>query len=69
MQRNSARAAMVAFDECYGLGADASSHYAERIGAVTSERVLATAQRILDPRREVIALVAPEGSVPKELQE
>ena len=69
MQRNSARAAMVTFDECYGLGADASAKYAERIGAVTVDRVLATAQRILDPQREVIALVAPAGAVPKELQE
>ena len=69
MQRNSARAAMVTFDECYGLGADASSRYAERIGAVTGTSVLAAAQRILDPRREVIALVAPESAVPKELQE
>jgi len=29
--------------------------------------VLAAAQKILQPRREVIALVAPEGAVPPEL--
>ncbi len=69
MQRNSARAAMVTFDECYGLGADASSKYAEHIGAVTADSVLAVAQRILNQDREVIALVAPAGAVPKELQE
>ncbi len=69
MQRNSARAAMVTFDECYGLGADASSHYAERIGAVTADHILAAAQHILDPQREVIALVAPASAVPKELRE
>ena len=68
LQRNSARAALVAFDECYGLGANASDRYAEHIAAVTGERVLETARRLLDPRREVIALVAPEGSVPAELQ-
>ena len=68
LQRNSARAAVYAFDECYGLGADASSQYAARIGAVTAQDVLAAAQRILVPSREVIALVAPEGAVPKELQ-
>jgi zinc protease len=67
LQRNSARAAVYAFDECYGLGADASSEYAERVAAVTAGDVLAAAQRILAPSREVIALVAPEGSVPAEL--
>ncbi len=68
LQRNSARAAVYAFDECYGLGANASSHYSERISAVTAQDVLEAAQRILVPSREVIALVAPEGAVPKELQ-
>jgi len=67
LQRNSARAAVYAFDECYGLGADASARYAERIAAVTAEEVLAAAQRVLTPSREVIALVAPEGAVPAEL--
>ena len=59
---------MYAFDECYGLGADASAHYAERVGAVTAEDVLAVASRLLEPSREVIALVAPEGSVPLEFR-
>jgi zinc protease len=68
LQRNSARAAVTAFDECYGLGADASSHYAERVGAVTAQDVLAAAQKVLHPQREVIALVAPEGAVPDELR-
>src|SRR5258708_22972564 len=67
LQRNSARAAVYAFDECYALGADSSSHYAERISEVTAQDVLAAAQRILVPSREVIALVAPEGAVPQEL--
>ena len=67
LQRNSARAAVYAFDECYALGADASSRYAEQIAAVTAQDVLAAAQRILVAQREVIALVAPEGAVPKEL--
>jgi zinc protease len=67
LQRNSARAAVYAFDECYGLGADASSRYAERIAAVSAADVLAAAQRVLDPRAEVLALVAPEGAVPAEV--
>ncbi len=67
LQRNSARAAVYAFDECYGLGADASAKYAERIAAVRADDVLAAAQRVLAPSREVIALVAPEGAIPPEL--
>jgi zinc protease len=67
LQRNSARAAIYAFDECYGLGADASSRYAAHIAAVTADDVLAVAQRTLRPEREVIALVAPEGAIPAEL--
>jgi zinc protease len=67
LQRNSARAAVYAFDECYGLGADASAKYAARIAAVRADDVLAAAQRVLAPNREVIALVAPEGAIPPEL--
>jgi zinc protease len=67
LQRNSARAAIYAFDECYGLGADASARYAEHIGAVTAADVLATAQRTFAPGHEVIALVAPDGAIPAEL--
>jgi zinc protease len=68
LQRNSARAALMTFDECYGLGAESASQYPERIAAVTGERVLAAAQRILSPQAEVIALVAPEAAVPEELK-
>jgi zinc protease len=68
LQRNSARAAVYAFDECYGLGADASAHYAERVAAVSGEEVLSVAARLLDPSREIVTLVAPEGAVPAELQ-
>jgi len=68
LQRNSARAAVYAFDECYGLGAEASTRYAANVSAVSAADVLATAQRVLMPSREVIALVAPEGAVPAELR-
>jgi len=57
-----------AFDECYGLGAEASTRYAAEVAAVSAADVLATAQRVLMPSREVIALVAPEGAVPAELR-
>ena len=69
LQRNSARAAVYGFDECYGLGADASSKYAEQVAAVSFEDVLRSARQILDPQKEVVALVAPEGAVPAELQQ
>jgi zinc protease len=68
LQRNSARAALYAFDECYGLGAEASTNYPEHIAAITAQDVLSAAQRILMPSREVIALVAPEGAVPAGLE-
>ena len=61
LQRNSSRAAVYAFDERYGLGADASLRYPENIQAVSAREVLECAQRLLDPRAEVVALVAPEG--------
>jgi zinc protease len=67
LQRNSARAAVYAFDECYGLGANASAEYAERVSAVSAADVLAAAQRTLDPKTEVVALVAPEGALPPGL--
>jgi zinc protease len=61
LQRNSARAAIYAFDECYGLGADAWSRYPAQIEAVTAQSVLECAQQILDPSAEMVAIVAPEG--------
>ena len=68
LQRNSARAAVYAFDETYGLGADFTSRFAEHVCAVTGADVLAVAQQVLDPRGEVLVLVAPENAVPGELQ-
>ena len=59
LQKASSRAAVVAFDACYGLGYDASEQYEERIMAVTAADVLACAQRVLDFSRETVALVTP----------
>jgi predicted Zn-dependent peptidase len=56
-----------AFDECYGLGADASTRYAEHIAAVSADDVVAAARRFLDPAFEVIALVAPAGAAPRAI--
>ena len=67
LQRNSARAATLAFDECYGLGEGHTARYPVRIAAVTGEQVLAAARRTLRAEAEVITLVAPAAAVPAEL--
>jgi zinc protease len=59
LQRLSARAATVGFDECYGLGHDYSERYGELISEVTRESVLEAARRYLDPQRFALAVVRP----------
>jgi zinc protease len=46
-QRNAVHAAQASLNALYGLGADASSAYPERIGAITGKDVLRVAQRIV----------------------
>jgi zinc protease len=67
LQRNSARAALMAFDEAYGLGAEFSNGYAERVSSVTAARVQELAQRLLKPELETLALIAPQAVIPAEL--
>ncbi len=59
LQKNASRAAVLALDEAYGLGADAYQKYAPRIEAVTAAEVHAVAKRYLDPDRSVLAIVTP----------
>jgi zinc protease len=59
LQRNAARAAVIALDTCYGLGPGADAHYAEAIAAVTAEDVRAVAQRVIDFSRSALAIVGP----------
>jgi zinc protease len=59
LQRNGARAAVLALDHAYGLGLDNFLHRAERILAVTAEDVLVAAQRVIDPARSALAVVGP----------
>jgi zinc protease len=59
LQRNGARAAVLALDHAYGLGLDSFLHRAERILAVTADDVLAAAQRVIDPARSALAIVGP----------
>jgi len=60
LQKNSARAATFALDECYGMGADNFARYAERIESISREDVLEAARATLDPKRSVLAVVTPE---------
>jgi zinc protease len=62
LQRNSARAAIIAFDECYGLGADAFARYEEQIQAVTQEKVLEIARRIIRPAQSNLAILGPRAA-------
>lgn len=57
LQRNGARAALMALDHCYGVGADDFLSYAEKVQAVTAEEVREVAGRVLDPQQSALALV------------
>jgi zinc protease len=57
LQKNAARAALIAYDEAYGVGADGYQRYAEHIGAVSAERVLEAARRTLAPERGALAIL------------
>jgi len=59
LQRSASRAAHLAQDALYGLGADAHLRYAELIHAVTKEDVLRVAQRVIDLSGYTLAVVRP----------
>lgn len=59
LQRNGARAALIALDHCYGIGAEDFLSYAEQISAVTAEDLRAAAERVIDFRRSALAIVGP----------
>ncbi|HUB07952.1 MAG TPA: pitrilysin family protein [Myxococcales bacterium] len=62
LQRRSASAGALAFDQAYGLGAEEHRRYGEHVSAVTAEQVRTAAQTLLDPRGEVLAIVGPGGA-------
>lgn len=59
LQRNGARAGVMALDACYGLGADAFLSYPKEIAEVTAEHVREAARRVIDFQREALAVVGP----------
>jgi len=59
LQRNAARAALLALDHCYGIGLENFLHYADRIASVTAEQVEQVARRVIDFDRSALAVVGP----------
>ena len=59
LQRNSARAALLALDGCYGVGLENFARYAERIAAITAQDIRDVAQRIIDLDRSALVVVGP----------
>jgi len=62
LQRNSARAALLALDSAYGLGLDNFLHFASRVRAVTAADVQRVAQRLLRLEHSALAVVGPEAA-------
>ncbi|AGC42533.1 M16 family peptidase [Myxococcus stipitatus DSM 14675] len=59
LQRNGARAGMMAMDTLYGLNMDNFLHYAEHIAAVTPDQVLEVAREVIDFDRSALTIVGP----------
>ncbi len=64
LQRGSARAASLAFNELYGLGHLAHLAYADQIEAVTRADVLRVARKYLDLEAYVLTVVGPQDQLP-----
>jgi zinc protease len=62
LQKNSALAAMLAFDERYGLGYDEVASYAQNIVAVTPEMVQHVAHTYLAVDEAAVVIVGPSPS-------
>ena len=61
LQRQSARAGILALDTCYGLGPDWHLGHSDRLRAVTPDALRETARRLLNFDRMVEALVSPDA--------
>jgi zinc protease len=63
LQKLSARAATLAFNETYGLGYAEYARYSERILAVTAEMIQRVARQYLTLDRYAMAIVGPDAGV------
>ncbi len=61
LQRRSAVAGALAFNEAAGAGWQEANRYASGLQRVTAADVQRVARKFLDPRREVVAVVKPSG--------
>ncbi len=57
LQRNSAQADRIAFDEIYKIGWNEYTKYPEKILSVTKEDVIKTARKFIDPNAYTLAIV------------
>jgi zinc protease len=62
LQRNGARAGVMALDACYGLGPEAYLRYADEIASVSREAVRDVARRVIDFQRSALVVVGPATS-------
>jgi zinc protease len=68
LQKNSALAAMLAFDERYGIGYQESDAYAQNILAVTHEMVQHVARTYLSVEHSSVVVVGPSSSGGMEIE-
>jgi zinc protease len=59
LQRNGARAELLAMDTCYGLGLENFEHRAHHLAAVTAEQVREVARQVIDFEHSALAVVGP----------
>jgi zinc protease len=59
LQRNGARAGVMALDATYGLGADRYLRYADEVNSVTAEQVQQVAARVIDFQKSALTVVGP----------
>ncbi len=64
LQRNSAQASMVGFDELYGIGADEYRKFPEKILSVTADDVVRVARKYINPDAAAVSIVRPEEDLP-----
>ncbi len=62
LQRNSAQASTVGFDELYGIGTYEYRKFPEKILAVTADDVVRVARKYINPEAAAVAVLKPEES-------